>query len=193
MFYIMSIQPNLVCGLARNWTFNASICISAPQSKNAVSTNINHSRYIHLMANFSSIHFHLKRLYVHTFCIVDTPFGYGRGLIVCSSFQEISQDKGKYSACDRKCRYCVFTLWGRTVVVWLWSSSALDHTSVEWIWAVRQTYGIIHYMQGLCSIFSLSLYCFAQVSVENPWDSPKAAYLDSISVEDWAQKHVWTR
>ncbi len=27
--------------------------------------NVNHSRYFHLMSNFSSIHFHTKRLYVH--------------------------------------------------------------------------------------------------------------------------------
>ncbi len=25
----------------------------------------------------------------------------------------IFHDKKKYSACDLKCRYCVFTLWGR--------------------------------------------------------------------------------
>ncbi len=56
---------------------------------NAVSTN---SRYIHLMSNFSSIHFHAKRLYV-LFAIVDTPFSYGRGLIVCSSLQEFSTTK----------------------------------------------------------------------------------------------------
>ncbi len=33
---------------------------SAPQSKNAVSTNIKHRRYIYLMSNFSSILLHLK-------------------------------------------------------------------------------------------------------------------------------------
>ncbi len=59
------------------------ICISAPQSKNAVSTNIKQSRYIHLMLNFSSNHFYTKRLYVNMFHIVDTPFSYGKGLIVC--------------------------------------------------------------------------------------------------------------
>ena len=57
--------------------------ISAPQSKNVVSTNIKHSRYIHLMSNFLPIYFHTKRLYVHMFDIPDTPFGYGRGLIIC--------------------------------------------------------------------------------------------------------------
>ena len=57
--------------------------ISAPQSKNAVSTNINNRRYIHLMSNFSSVHLHTKRLYVYMFDIVDTVFSYGRRLIVC--------------------------------------------------------------------------------------------------------------
>ncbi len=65
----------------------------APQSKNAVSTNTKHSRYIHLMSNFSSIHFHTKRLYVHTFDLVDTLFSYERGLIDCLSLQEFSQTK----------------------------------------------------------------------------------------------------
>ena len=48
---------------------------SAPQSKNAVSIDIKHSRYIHLMSNLSSFHFHTKRLYVHVLDIglVDTP------------------------------------------------------------------------------------------------------------------------
>ncbi len=66
---------------------------SATQSKNAVSINIKLSRYIHLMSNFSSIHFHTKRLYVHMFDIVDTPFSYRRQLIVCSSLQEFSKTK----------------------------------------------------------------------------------------------------
>ncbi len=35
---------------------------SAPQSKNTVSINIKHCRYIHLMSNFSSIHFQTKSL-----------------------------------------------------------------------------------------------------------------------------------
>ncbi len=39
--------------------------------------------HIHLMSNFWSIHSHTKRFYVHTFDIVNTPFSYGRGLIVC--------------------------------------------------------------------------------------------------------------
>ena len=40
---------------------------AAPQSKNTISTNINHSKYIHLMSNFSSIHLHTKRLYIHNY------------------------------------------------------------------------------------------------------------------------------
>ncbi len=97
------------------WYTSEPIGNSAPQSKNAVSTNIKHtcSRYIHLISNFSSIHFHTKRLYVHMFGIIDTSFSYVRGLIVCSSLQEFSKTKRKNSACDPKCRYCVFTLWGR--------------------------------------------------------------------------------
>ena len=69
------------------------VYISDPEIKNAVSTNIKHSRYIHLMSNFLSIRFHTKRLYVHMFDIVDTPFRYGRGLIICSSLQKFSKIK----------------------------------------------------------------------------------------------------
>ncbi len=47
------------------------------------------------------------------FDMVNTAFSYGRGLIVCSSALGIFEDKGKYSACDLKCRYCIFTLWGQ--------------------------------------------------------------------------------
>ncbi len=50
------------------------------------------------------------------FDIIYTPFSYGRGLIVCLSLQKFSQDKRKCSECDLKCRYCVFTLWGRAGV-----------------------------------------------------------------------------
>ena len=67
---------------------------SAPQTTNAVSTNIKHSRYIPLMSNFSSIDFRTKRLYLLMFDIVDTPFSYGRELIVYSSLQEFSKTKG---------------------------------------------------------------------------------------------------
>ena len=45
------------------------------------------------------------------FDIVVTPFGYGRGFIVLIT-SVILQDNRKYSACDLKCRYSVFTLWG---------------------------------------------------------------------------------
>ncbi len=45
------------------------------------------------MSNFLSIHLCTKRLYVYMFDIVDTLFSYGRGLILCSSLQEISKTK----------------------------------------------------------------------------------------------------
>ncbi len=65
------------------------------------------------MSNLSLIYFHIKRLqYVHMFDLVDTPFHYERGdrlLITSGNFQ----DKSKHSKCDLKCRYCIFTLWGR--------------------------------------------------------------------------------
>ena len=56
------------------------IKIYAARNKNTVSTNMKHCRYNHLMPNFSQIHFHTKRLYVHMFDI-ETFFNYGRGLI----------------------------------------------------------------------------------------------------------------
>ncbi len=65
----------------------------APQSKNTVSRSIKLSRYIHLMSNFLSIHFHTRMLYVHMIDIVDTLFSYGRGLIICSSLQEFHKAK----------------------------------------------------------------------------------------------------
>ncbi len=77
---------------------------SAHQVKMQYLQNIKHSRYIHLMSNFLSIHFHTKRLYVHMFDIVDTPLSYGRGLIVCSSLQEFWKTKES-------------TLWGRDAII----------------------------------------------------------------------------
>ena len=53
------------------------------QSKNAVSTKIKQSRYIHFMSKFTSINFHTESVYVHMFDVVDTAFSYGTGLIVC--------------------------------------------------------------------------------------------------------------
>ena len=38
--------------------------LPAQQSKNAVSTNVKHRRYVHFISNFLSIHFHTKRFYV---------------------------------------------------------------------------------------------------------------------------------
>ena len=50
---------------------------STPQSKNAASTDIKHSRYMHLMSNFLSIHFHTKRLYVGPYLVhVAVPVSY---------------------------------------------------------------------------------------------------------------------
>ncbi len=89
------------------------MCMSASQSKNAVSTNLKHSRYIHLMSNFLSIHSHTKRLYVHMFDIVDTAFNYCRALIVMLITSGIFKDIRKYSVCDLICRYCVLIFWGR--------------------------------------------------------------------------------
>ena len=68
--------PTLWC----HFEASHNIC---PISKNAVSTYLKYSRYIHLMSNFWSIHFHANRLYVHMFDIVDIAFSYGRGFIVC--------------------------------------------------------------------------------------------------------------
>ncbi len=68
---------------------------------------LKHSRYIHLMSNFLSIQFHTERLYVHMFdtCCLQLWKRIDRLLITSRSFL----DKGKYSACDLKCRYCIFT------------------------------------------------------------------------------------
>ncbi len=114
-FYVISIKPGTTQGLDEWKMYSASSgCwlgrlidlkqsvrqnlainlthISAPQSKNAVSTNITHSRYIYLMSNFSSIHFHKGWMYI-MFDIVDTACSYGRGLTVCSSLQKFSMTK----------------------------------------------------------------------------------------------------
>ncbi len=60
-------------------------------------------------------------LYVHMFDMVDTSLNYGRGLIRLLITSGIFQDKRKYSVCDLRSRYCVFTLWGRTVEHTLYS------------------------------------------------------------------------
>ncbi len=52
-------------------------------SKNAVSANINNSRYFCYASHFWWIHYCGKRLYVHMFHIVDTAFSYWREFIVC--------------------------------------------------------------------------------------------------------------
>ncbi len=100
----LSFQPHL-------------FCTYAPQSKNAVSTNIKHikqSRYIHLMPTScqpTSILEGYKYI-----CLIQQipPVVYGSELIVCSSLQEFSTESTLHVNCDLKCRYCVFTLWGRS-------------------------------------------------------------------------------
>ena len=49
---------------------------AALQNKNAVCEFIKHSRYIYLTNNFTSIHSHAERLYLHMFDLVDTAFSY---------------------------------------------------------------------------------------------------------------------
>ena len=81
-FFILSFYFKKSTIGFRHWVDTHLTCLQASllnvhisaQSKNAVSTNTKHNRYIHLMLNFSSIHFHTKSLYVHMFDIVDTPF-----------------------------------------------------------------------------------------------------------------------
>ena len=65
------------------WHCYALCNSSAVPSKNAVSADINHSRYFHWTSNFWSIHYCVKRLYVHMFDMLDTVLSYGRALIVC--------------------------------------------------------------------------------------------------------------
>ena len=48
------------------------------------------------------------------FDIVDTPFSYGKGLMSASHFRNFPRQK-KVPAWDLKCRYCVFTLRGRSI------------------------------------------------------------------------------
>ncbi len=54
------------------------------------------------MSNFSSIQFHGKRLYVHMFYIVDTPFSLWKRIDRLLITSGIFQDKTKHSACDLK-------------------------------------------------------------------------------------------
>ncbi len=99
------------------------------------------------MSNFSSIHFHTKRLYIglHIFNIVDTPFSYGRGSITSGIFQI----KRKYSACNLNCRYCVFTLWGSINVSPHWHSLRIKLT---WEEILRTWYIDIRLQQNQNSI-----------------------------------------
>ena len=69
---------------------------STVQSKNTVCAFIKHSKYFRLQYNFTSIHSHVKKLYLHMFDIVDTAFRYERELIhvVCSFLQDFIKVKG---------------------------------------------------------------------------------------------------
>ena len=73
------------------------------------------------------------------FDTVNTPFCYGRELIVCS-LQEISKTKAS-SLCDLKCRYSIFTLWGRVAhtvkmrcMMWL-SNKQVFNNSMCFVWS----------------------------------------------------------
>ena len=46
------------------------------------------------MYNFTSIHSHAKKLYLHMFDIVDTAISYERELVVCSFLHDFSKGKG---------------------------------------------------------------------------------------------------
>ncbi len=70
------------------------MCKSAPQSKNAVSTNIKLSIdkciWCQIFRQSTSV---LKGCMYIMFDIIDTHLRHGRGLIVCSSLQEFSKTK----------------------------------------------------------------------------------------------------
>ena len=64
------------------------------KSKNAVCALITeHKRYFHSTYNFTSIHSHAKKLYLHMFDKVNTVFSYERELIVCSFLQDYAKGK----------------------------------------------------------------------------------------------------
>ena len=83
---------------------------SATPSKNAVSTNIKHSIdtsiwcQISCQSTYMLTYLH-SRYFLHFWKRIDR-------LLITSG---IFQGKGKYSACDLKCRYRIFTSWGRSV------------------------------------------------------------------------------
>ncbi len=56
-----------------NTYYKATGIVSLPHKVKMQYLHMKQSRYIHLMSNFSSIHFHTERMYVHMFDMVDTP------------------------------------------------------------------------------------------------------------------------
>ncbi len=65
--------------------------------------------------------------------MVETAFSYGKRIDRLLLTSGILQDKGEYSVCDLKCRYCVFTLWGsiaKTFFFSLW----LFHLDFTILW-----------------------------------------------------------
>ncbi len=63
---------------------------------------------------FLSIYFHTKRLYVHMFDIVEYSLQLWKRIDRLLIPSGIFQDKRKYSACDPKCRYCIFNFVGQS-------------------------------------------------------------------------------
>ncbi len=59
----------------------------------------------------SSIRFHTKRLYVHNVWYSRYSLQLWKRIDRLLITSGIFQSNRKYSACDLKCRYCVFTLW----------------------------------------------------------------------------------
>ena len=82
------------------------------KSKNAVSKNLKYSRYIHLMSNFLLIHFHTIKGYMYI-CLIQYILQLWKRIDHLLITSGIFQNKRKYSVCDFKCRYCIFTLRGR--------------------------------------------------------------------------------
>ncbi len=77
------------------------------------------------MSNFSSIHFHTKRLYVSLHNLIQR---YCLQLWKIIDHFRNFEDKRKYFACDLKCRYCVFTLRGRISIPLFAPSFVFEHS-----------------------------------------------------------------
>ncbi len=94
-YYLEWVSVKQVCTWFFHWLsfVNYTCSQSCPQSKNTVSTNIKHSRYIHLMSNFLSIRFPTKRLYVHMFDIVHTPLVMEENWLSANCFRNFPRQK----------------------------------------------------------------------------------------------------